>query len=113
MKEKNRVGQLREKIGLTQAQLADQVGMTQQTISRVENNIFSLTADYLIILSKFFNVSADYMLELSDQKRNDEQRYRITKNMEDNQVLLENYQRLSEKHQKILVKVLNILVEEL
>jgi len=113
MKEKSRVEQLRDNAGLTQTELADMVGMTQQTVSRVENNIHALSADYLIILSKFFNVSADYLLEISDQKHNDEQRYQITKNMEKYLPLLENYQKLNEMHQEILMEVLKVFVEKM
>ena len=51
---------------LIQEQLADEIGTSQQTVSRVEKDKLSMSIETLIRLTVYFNVSADYMLGISD-----------------------------------------------
>lgn len=59
---------LREDGDLTQKQISDMLGVAQTTYSQYELGKRSMPIDYLIALCKFYNVSADYMLGLSDKK---------------------------------------------
>lgn len=49
---------------LTQVQLANELGVTKQSVSNWENDNIQPSIDMLIRLSRFFNVSTDYMLGL-------------------------------------------------
>ena len=64
----NRIKELRNERGLRQEDLAEIINVSQQTVSRLENGENSLPADILVDLSRFFHVSADYILKLSDAR---------------------------------------------
>ena len=56
--------ELREDRDLTQAQVAQVLGTTQQVYSRYEKEINELPVRHLLTLCRFYNVSADYLLGL-------------------------------------------------
>ena len=57
---------MRESKGITQAELASVLGITQQAVARWERDKSEPDADTLKQLSKFFNVSIDYLLDNED-----------------------------------------------
>ena len=58
--------QLREEKGLTQNDLTEIYGCNQSNISKIERKERKLDIEQLIALCRFYNVSADYILGLSD-----------------------------------------------
>ena len=54
----------REDRDLTQGELGALINMTQRKISYIENNKYEPSIDDIRALCLFFNVSADYLLEL-------------------------------------------------
>ena len=58
----NRIRQIREKRGLTQAQLADRVGTTQPTIMRLENGKRRLTVEWMRKIAKALDVLPEELL---------------------------------------------------
>lgn len=65
----NRIRDLREDHDLTQQQVADAIGITQRKYSYVETGQQQLTADILIKLADFYNVSIDYILRQTQTPR--------------------------------------------
>ena len=63
-----RIRALRQDNDLSQTQIADMLGIAQTTYSQYELEKRSMPIEYLIALCKFYNVSADYMLGLTDKK---------------------------------------------
>ena len=61
-----RIRDLREDRDLTQKQLAKVLNCSQQVYSNYELGQRDLPTDILIKLSKFYNVSIDYILEVSN-----------------------------------------------
>ena len=55
---------LREDHDLTQAQVAELLGTTQQVYSRYENGVNEMPVRHIITLCKFYRVSADFILGL-------------------------------------------------
>ena len=53
---------------LSQKNVADMLGVAQTTYSQYELEKRPMPIDYLIALCKFYDVSADYMLGLSNRK---------------------------------------------
>ena len=66
LKADGKLKELRKRRNLIQEQLADEIGTSQQTVSRVEKDKLSMSIETLIRLTVYFNVSADYMLGVSD-----------------------------------------------
>ena len=68
----NRISVLRKKAGLTQGQLGEILGMSQQAISKYENSDENISGDILIAMSKIFKVPIEDILckeEKDTQKR--------------------------------------------
>ena len=63
-----RIRDLREDNDITQKQIAEYLSIKQNTYSQYENGIRQIPIDLLIKLSLFYNVSVDYILELTDVK---------------------------------------------
>ncbi len=61
-----RLKELRLEKGLTQDQLSEKTLISQGAISNYELDRRSPTIDIIIILCKFFEVSADYLIGLED-----------------------------------------------
>lgn len=64
-----RIRDLREDRDLTQKQLAEILNCSQQVYSNYELGQRDIPTDILIKLARFYNVSADYILGLSDKAR--------------------------------------------
>lgn len=60
----NKLKQLRKKNGMTQEQLAKQLGITRQAISKWESDIAQPDIDNLAKICDIFNISADILLEI-------------------------------------------------
>ena len=63
----NRIKDLREDRDLTQTQVAEAIGITQRKYSYIETGTQQLTDEILIKLAKFYGVTTDYILKLSDK----------------------------------------------
>ena len=61
-----RIRDLREDKDLTQTQLAKEINVSQRTYSYYENGERTIPPEILVALAKFYNVSVDYILEISD-----------------------------------------------
>lgn len=61
-----RLKQLRENLGITQAELAKMLNLTQSTIAYYENGRKMPTLENAIIITKIFNTSLDYLVGISD-----------------------------------------------
>ena len=66
-----KVKELREKAGLTQRQLAAQIGVSKSTVALYETQERGPSSDSLVKLSKMFHVSSDYLLGIDKVKRAD------------------------------------------
>lgn len=62
-----RIRNLREDNDLTQKQLAQILNCSQQVYSNYELGQRDIPTDVLIKISKFYNVSTDYILGISDK----------------------------------------------
>ena len=71
----NRLRELRERRGLTQSQLGLILGVEKSTVSKYEKGSLDLSSNAISSLCEYFNVSADYLLGLSDSPSTMQERY--------------------------------------
>lgn len=69
MKYAERIRELRQDNDYTQQKIADILGVAQTTYSQYELEKRPMPIEYLVALCKFYNVSADYILGLTNTKR--------------------------------------------
>ena len=63
---KDRLKELREEKGISQSQLAKETGLNQASISLLEGGRRVPTAPTIITLAKYFEVTTDYLLGMTD-----------------------------------------------
>ena len=90
----SRIKILREKRGLIQAILATELGITQQTLKR---------------LAEYFNVTTDYLLGLSDVKRDLTGQLKISETLDEYYDLIEVYKKLDRYDQELVWSILQIV----
>ena len=61
-----RIRDLREDNNKSQKEIANLLGLQQNSYSQIENGINNLQIDHLIKLAKLYNTSTDYLLGLTD-----------------------------------------------
>ncbi|MBQ8427329.1 MAG: helix-turn-helix transcriptional regulator [Clostridia bacterium] len=61
-----RLIELRKEYNISQKAFANAIGVGQATVSEWENGIYEPTASAVRAIAKFFNVSADYLLQIDD-----------------------------------------------
>ena len=62
-----RVRDLRLKKGISQKELGDAVGLSGKAISTIESGSRSTSMEKLVALAKYFSVTTDYLLGLTDE----------------------------------------------
>ena len=65
----DRIKQLREQAGYSQAVLAKKLSVTRSSVNAWESGLSAPTAIYLIELAKLFHVSSDFILGLDTSKQ--------------------------------------------
>lgn len=98
----SRIKSLREKRGLIQERLATELGITQQMLSKYEKNTDTIKVDILKKLAKYFNVTTDYLLGLSDVKRNLTGQIRVNETIDEYYDLIEVYKKLDKYDQEMI-----------
>ena len=62
---KSNIRQLRKQRNISQKMLGEEIGLSQQVISRMERDRSKIQVDVLITLADYFRVSTDYVLGYS------------------------------------------------
>ncbi|MCF6361474.1 MAG: helix-turn-helix transcriptional regulator [Cyclobacteriaceae bacterium] len=63
---KNLVKLERTRLDLTQSQLAEKLGVSRQSIHAIERNKFNPSVTLAIKMAKFFNVTVEYLFDISN-----------------------------------------------
>lgn len=105
----NRIRELRKNHSMSREALGAIINTTQQTVSKMEKSTFAISTDLLINMSYYFNVTTDYILGISDIKRDLNGQLRMNQELEKCYDIVLRYNNLSE----INKKTLNCLLERL
>ncbi|WP_312648915.1 helix-turn-helix transcriptional regulator [Aminipila sp.] len=64
---KNKIKELRKQIGLRQEDLANELGVTRQTINAIENDKYNPTLELAMKLAKLLHTPVEEIFELNVQ----------------------------------------------
>lgn len=87
----SRIKILREKRGIIQEILAAELGITQQMLSKYEKDVTIIKVDILKKLAEYFNVTTDYLLGVSDVKRDLTGQIRINETLDEYYDMITSY----------------------
>lgn len=97
---------LRVEAGLSQQQLANVVGVSQQSINKYENHGVEPDIATLIALAKCFNTSVDYLIGNTQIKHKYEIIHPTDLNQEERK-MIESYRKATDRDKQIINLVLN------
>ena len=105
----SRIKQLREKRGLIQEILASELGITQQMLSKYERDITFIKVDILKRIAVYFNVTTDYLLGLSEVKRDLQGQMKVNETLDEYYDLVEIYKNLDKYDQEMIWSIIQIV----
>jgi len=103
--------ELRKSRGMSQIQFGRQFGISQQTVSRIEKDPITIGTDVLVKISEYFSVTTDYVLDISDEKRNLFQEGRVNQKMEEYYDFILELEELTEGNKSFLKRMMRYLLE--
>ena len=107
----SRFKDLRIARGLTQGRLAKELCTSQQTISRIEFKDEMVPTDILIKASKFYTVSVDYILGLTEEKHNQVCQERLEQHIAQHENLMLEYVALKPEYRMVVKNVVRTLTD--
>lgn len=105
----SRLKELRKSRGMSQEELAKVLKISQQSVSRIESKNELLSTSAVIEATKFFNITADYLLGLSEERHNQVCEDRMYRYFMENEQLLLEYADLKEEYQEAVMAVIKTL----
>ena len=102
----SRIKQLRENRGLIQEILASELGITQQMLSKYERDVLCIKVDVLKRIAEYFNVTMDYLLGVSEVKRDLQGQMKVNKTLDTYYDLIEIYKGLDEYDQEMVWSIM-------
>ncbi len=103
----SRLKDLRMSRGFTQMKMARELGTSQQTISRIEYKDDMIPTDILIKAAKYFNVSVDYILGLTEEKHNQVCEERLYRYFREYEAFMLEFAELKAEYQEAVRSVTN------
>ena len=97
---------LREEAGVTQKQLAEAIGVSQQSINKYENHNIEPDIETMIRIADHFATSIDYLTGHTDIRRKIEAVSAWELNAEEGRII-EQYRQLNEKQKKCVAVVIS------
>lgn len=102
----SRIKQLRQKRGVIQGILAAELGITQQMLSKYERDITLIKVDILKKIAAYFNVTTDYLLGVSDVKRDIKGQMKVNETLDAYYDLVEVYKDLDPYDQEMIWSII-------
>lgn len=102
----SRIKQLRQKRGVIQEILAAELGITQQMLSKYERDVTLIKVDILKKIAAYFNVTTDYLLGVSDVKRDIKGQMKVNETLDAYYDLIEVYKDLDSYDQEMIWSII-------
>lgn len=102
----SRIKQLREKRGLIQEILATELGITRQMLSKYEKDVTLIKVDILKKIAMYFNVTTDYLLGVSDVKRDLQRQMKMNETLDEYYDLVEVYKDLDSYDKEMIWSII-------
>ena len=104
----DRIKKLRDEKNISQFELSEFLGISQQALSKWENEKTEPDNDSLVKLANYFNVSTDYLLGNSETRR-------VDKPYDDEleKVLFSKAKDLTEDEKKTIINVINAIKKDI
>ena len=102
----SRIKQLRAKRGLIQEILAAELGITQQMLSKYERDVTLIKVDILKKIATYFNVTTDYLLGVSDVKRDLQRQMKMNETLDEYYDLIEIYKDLDSYDKEMIWSIM-------
>lgn len=96
---------LRQETGVSQKQLADNIGVSQQSINKYENHNIEPDIETLIRIADFFDTSVDFLVGHNDIREKIEHAKGFELNSEEAH-LIEKYRKLSTAKKRCIKSIL-------
>lgn len=107
----NRLQKLRKERGLSQEQLADELGISRQAVSKWERAESSPDTDNLICLAKLYGVSLDYLLSTDDTIEEIKETQIVKEEMVEKELLKKEYNDFDdEDEESVLTNVFSVII---
>ena len=101
---------LRKNAGISQKQLADSIGVSQQSINKYENHRIEPDIDTMVKIADYFETSVDYLIGHSTIRRKIESTQEYALNA-DECSLIAQYRKLSAKKRNSILSVIDCYLE--
>lgn len=105
----SRIKQLREKRGLIQEILAAELGIIQQMLSKYEKDVTLIKVDILKKIAAYFNVTTDYLLGVSDVKRDLQRQMKMNETLDEFYDLVEVYKELDSYDKEMIWSIIQTI----
>lgn len=105
----SRIKQLREKRGLIQEILAAELGITQQMLSKYEKDVTLIKVDIFKKIAAYFNVTTDYLLGVSDVKRDLQRQMKMNETLDEFYDLVEVYKELDSYDKEMIWSIIQTI----
>lgn len=102
----SRIKQLRQKRGVIKEILAAELGITQQMLSKYERDVTLIKVDILKKIAAYFNVTTDYLLGVSDVKRDIKGQMKVNETLDAYYDLVEVYKDLDSYDQEMIWSII-------
>ena len=105
---RSNIKQLRKQRNISQKILGEQIGLSQQAISRMERDRSKIQVDVLITLADYFRVSTDYVLGYSagDTLENQEEITEAPQETVNVASIMDNWERMDQTKRQELWQIL-------
>lgn len=97
---------LREAAAISQKQLAEVIGVSQQSINKYENHNIEPDIETLIRIADYFDTSVDYLIGHTSVRRKIEETHPCDLNSTE-QKIIDGYRNLSSKQKDCILTVIN------